>query len=207
MLDDIERAFPDAQANGVRLVLTQSTYLLQAWIDRLDEGDRIVATADRAALERCAPEALRRRGPWRAFELRDLDNPRRVPDTKGTKDTKISEEQVPFVSFVSSVLNTGSNQLLAGAYGRGEAPERVRFCREATRLERDSPIAYLALASACREANDAAGARAALDRAIALAPAFEAAHYESAKLWLAWDDLPRARDGFQRAADLTTIRS
>jgi len=88
LLDDIERAFPDAQANGVRLVLTQSTYLLQAWLDRLDEGDRIVATADRAALERCAPEALRRRGPWRAFELRDLDNPRRVPDTKNTKDAE-----------------------------------------------------------------------------------------------------------------------
>ena len=63
LIDDIDLAFPDAQTGGTRLVLTQSTYLLQKWIDRLDEGDRIVATADRAALERCAPEAFQGRGP------------------------------------------------------------------------------------------------------------------------------------------------
>jgi len=196
VLDDIERAFPDAQANGVRLVLTQSTYLLQAWIDRLDEGDRIVATADRAALERCAPEALRRRGPWRRFEVVDLDDSQRHEDTKETQE---KDSSVPALSFASS---TPWNEQLASAYMLGEVQERVERCREAVAFAPESAIAHLALASACREANDAAGARGALDRAIALAPAFEAAHYESAKLWLAWDDLPRARDGFQRAADL-----
>ena len=79
VIDDIERAFPDAQAGGTRLVLTQSTYLLQKWIDRLDEGDRIVATADRAALERCAPEAFQARGPLE--RLRDPGSP-----TEDTKD-------------------------------------------------------------------------------------------------------------------------
>ena len=76
------------------------------------------------------------------------------------------------------------------------------MCREAVAFAPESAIAHLALASACREANDAAGARAALDRALALAPAFEAAHYESAKLWLAWDDLPARATAFERAADL-----
>jgi tetratricopeptide (TPR) repeat protein len=193
---DIERAFPDAQTQGIRLALTQSPYLIQKWLDRLDEGDRIVATADRAALEGCAPEALRRRGPWRHFELVDLDNSQRHGDTK---DTKEKDSSVPPVSFVSS---TPSNEQLASAYMLGEVQERVERCREAVAFAPESAIAHLALASACREANDAAGARAALDRALALAPTSEAAHYESAKLWLAWDDLARARDGFQRAADL-----
>jgi tetratricopeptide (TPR) repeat protein len=186
VIHDIERAFPNTQANGVRLVLTQSTYLLQKWIDRLHEGDRIVATADRGALEQCAPEALQRRGAWRCFDLIRLGNPQPDGDTKD-------------MSFVSS---TPSNAQLARAYLQGEVPERVRLCREAVALEPKSAIAHLALASAYREVNDAAAARTALDRAVALAPDFEAVHYESAKLWLAWDDLARARDGFQRAADL-----
>lgn len=36
LIDGIERAFPDAQVGGTRLVLTQSTYLLQTWIDALE---------------------------------------------------------------------------------------------------------------------------------------------------------------------------
>jgi tetratricopeptide (TPR) repeat protein len=69
-------------------------------------------------------------------------------------------------------------------------------------LDPDSAVAHLALASACREARDGAGAREALDRAAALAPEWEAVVYESGKLSLVYDDLPRARDAFQRAADL-----
>src|SRR5436190_16521863 len=56
VIDGISAAFPDCQQSGTRLVLTQSTYLMQKWVDRLDEGDRIIATADREALQRCAPE-------------------------------------------------------------------------------------------------------------------------------------------------------
>jgi tetratricopeptide (TPR) repeat protein len=216
LIHDIERAFPNAQTNGVRLVLTQSTYLLQKWIDRLDADDGIVATADRAALEVNAPEALQARGPWRLFELVDLDDSQRHRDTKDTKHTKdatdttdtkdtkdtATKEDVFAVSPVSSVSSTPTNQLLASAYMLGNAAERVRPCREAVAIEPESAIAHLALASACREAGDATAARAALDRALTLAPGFEAAHYESGKLWLARDDLPRARDAFQRAAGL-----
>src|SRR6476469_3984475 len=57
-VDDIEFAFPDHQSGGIRLVLTQSAYLLQKLIDRLDPEDVIVATADLAALERSAREAI-----------------------------------------------------------------------------------------------------------------------------------------------------
>src|SRR5262249_37913107 len=68
-IEAIERGFPDNQAGSTRLVLTQSTYLMQKWIDALEPGDRIIATAEREALERCAPEALSGRGPWRRFEV------------------------------------------------------------------------------------------------------------------------------------------
>ena len=39
IVEEIERAFPDSQSGGARLVLTQSTYLLQTLIDRLDEHE------------------------------------------------------------------------------------------------------------------------------------------------------------------------
>jgi tetratricopeptide (TPR) repeat protein len=103
------------------------------------------------------------------------------------------------VSFVS---NQPTNQLLARAYVSSDSTERLHLCREATEQAPESPVAWLALASACRETQDAASARDAIDRAAALAPEWEAVHYESGKLWLACDDMPRARDGFQHAADI-----
>jgi len=189
-IDDIERAFPDAQTGGTRLVLTQSMYLMQKWTDLLGEGERIVATADRAVLERCAPEALQRRGPWQDFGL---------INTEDTKDTK---ENQTFVSPVSFVSNRPTIELLARAFGASDPAERLRLCRETVSLDPESPVAWLACASACRETRDGVAARAALDRAAALAPEWEAVAYESGKLSLVYDDIPRARDAFQRAADL-----
>jgi tetratricopeptide (TPR) repeat protein len=190
VIENIHAAFPDRQQGGTRLVLTQSTYLLQKWIDRLDAGDRIIATADRAALERCAPEAFQGRGAWREFDIIELD-----VNTNDTKDTTEEfPEQESFVSSVSTVLNR--------AYEAIEPSERLRLCHEAVALDPDCEVARLSLASACRESGDGAGAREALDRAAALAPDWEAVFYESGKLSLVYDDLPRARDAFQRAADL-----
>jgi tetratricopeptide (TPR) repeat protein len=194
VIDAVERAFSDHQAGGTRLVLTQSTYLLQTWIDRLQPGDQIVATADRAALAHCAPEALQGRGPWRAFELVDLKD-------FNTKDIKDTEEEKTknhsFASLVSSVLNG----LLSRAYASSDSVERLRLCREAVSLEPESAVAHLALASALRENRDLA-ARDAIERAAVLAPDWEAVYYESGKLWLALDDMPRARDAFVKAGDL-----
>lgn len=184
VVHDIARAFPDAQAGGTRLILTQSTYLMQTWVDRLDDDDWIIVTGDRAALERCAPEALQPRGPWQCFGLRN---------TEDTKDTKAEQ---------TFVLNQPVSTLLARAFAASDPGERLRLCREAVSLEPEAPVAWLALASACRETRDGTAAREALDRASALAPDWEAVAYERGKLCLVHDDLAGARDAFQRAADL-----
>jgi tetratricopeptide (TPR) repeat protein len=193
LIDNVHLAFPDVQTGGTRLVLTQSTYLLQKWVDRLDEGDRIVATADRAALERCAPEAFQKRGPWQYFGL---------IDTKDTKDTADVLENQSFVSPVSFVLDQPVLRLLERAFSGGVPEERLRLCREAIALEPTSAVAHLALASACRENRDGGAARDALERAAALEPEWEAVAYESGKLYLVNDDMAKAREAFQRAADL-----
>jgi tetratricopeptide (TPR) repeat protein len=195
-IDDVERAFPNRQTGGIRLVLTQSTYLVQKWIDLLDPDDSIILTADRAALERCAEEAFAGRGPWATFEIIDLDN-----DTKETKETKETRAKPDF-SFrpaLSSVTNERAVERLVRAFGSPSADERVRLCREATALAPADAATWLALASACRERQDPAGARAALDRAIDLAPGWEAVDYEDGKFWLGADDMPRARAAFERA--------
>jgi tetratricopeptide (TPR) repeat protein len=194
VIEEIERAFPDFQSGGTRLVLTQSTYLLQEWIDRLDERDLIVATADRAALERRAPEAFQTRGPWVAFDIIDL------AQTEDAKDTEEMRPAVTSVPFVSSVSLAGER--LASAFSASDPAERLRLCGEAVALAPESAVAYLALASAYRESRDGAAARDALDRAASLAPEWEAIAYESGKLWLVYDDMARARDAFERAADL-----
>jgi tetratricopeptide (TPR) repeat protein len=193
LIEDVDAAVPDNQQRGTRLVLTQSTYLLQKWIDRLEDGDRIIATADRAALERCTPEAFQGRGLWQYFSL---------INTEDTKDTKDVLEGSPFVSSVSLVLNQPVADLLARAFAASDPASRLHLCREAVSLDPSCEVAQLALASACRENGDGDAARAALDRAAALAPDWEAIHYERGKLSLVYDDLARARDAFQRAADL-----
>ncbi len=72
-IDAIELAFPNEQSAGTRLILTQSTYTVQTWLDLIDDGNVIVATADRAALERGAAGAFSRRGPWAAFRIVNVD--------------------------------------------------------------------------------------------------------------------------------------
>jgi tetratricopeptide (TPR) repeat protein len=196
LVHDIDRAFPDHQTGGTRLVLTQSTYLLQKWIDRAEPGDRLIATADRAALEQGAPEALHGRGPWGAFEIVELKD----FNTKDTNDTK-ERAGTPDHSSVSLVSSGLKNDLLASAYASSSPDERLRLCREAVALAPESAVAWLALASARRERRDLAS-RDALERAAALAPDWEAVPYEAGKLWLALDDMARARDAFARAGSL-----
>jgi tetratricopeptide (TPR) repeat protein len=197
LIDDLHLAFPDTQQGGTRLVLTQSTYLLQKWIDRLDDGDRIIAAGDRAALERCAPEIFQVRGCWAAFEIIE------APRDCAPEDSCSEHDAAPSAGTERQAASPfPAATLLASAFAASEPSERLRLCREAVSLDPDCEVAALALASACRENRDGDGAGAALDRAAALAPEWEAVHYERGKLSLVYDDLSRARDAFQRAADL-----
>jgi tetratricopeptide (TPR) repeat protein len=198
LVHDLERAFPDNQTGGTRLVLTQSTYLLQKWIDRIEDADLIVASADRAAFERNAPEAFQQRGPWRAFQVVEIDG----DSCFGIRDSQRGgNSPAPAAPNPTSQIPNPIDSVLARAYAVSDPAERLRLCREAVARDPDSAVAHLALASAYREHRDLA-ARDALERAAALAPEWEAVHYESGKLWLALDDIERARDAFRRAADL-----
>src|SRR5262249_6003876 len=152
--------------------------VLQKWRDVLSDGDRIVATADRDQLMHNAPEAFSGRGPWRFFELTEifttpLDSRSGRPEhSRRPEDTEDTEQ---FQSFATL------------------QPPDVSVL---------SVVELLRKASDCRERSDVAGAQGALNEALKLAPDWEAAHYEAGKFWLASDDTERARNAFQRAADL-----
>jgi tetratricopeptide (TPR) repeat protein len=189
-IDDIELAFPNHQSGGIRLVLTQSTYLVQKLIDRLGPEDVIVATADLAALERNASEAIGHRGAWRWVE--------NVPVQVAGEKLAAS---VPLES-PSAVSAEPFVPLLASAFASSSPDQRHGLCRQAGHDNPRSEVCALSLASACREIDDADGARAALDAALQLAPDWEAAHFEDGKFWLAADDMAQARDAFARAGML-----
>jgi Tfp pilus assembly protein PilF len=165
-IDDLETAFAFDRSSNLRPIVTQSTYLLQAWIDILGDHDRIVATADREHLRQNAPEAFNGRGPWRFFECRETSATENTGEAEPFKEPSGLQ---PLDASVSSV---------------------------------PSVVQLLVLASECRERGDAVGAQRSLDEALALAPDWEAVHYEAGKFWLSCDDMDRARDAFQRAADL-----
>ncbi len=174
---------------------------MQKCLDVLGPGGSIVATADRDALARTAPEALNARGPWRHFTIEDLgaDGRGGRPRPGGRAGARGGHEHAGLHTDTSV---PPAMALLVRAYASASAAERVALCRQAADLEAASPLAHLALASAFREVNDMSGARAELDRTIELAPDWEAAHFENGKFWLGYDDMERARDAFRRAGDL-----
>src|SRR5690349_7535712 len=89
----------------------------------------------------------------------------------------------------------------ARAFRLDDAAERLAMCVDALKQGRTA-AALVATASACVEVNDFDAAARDLDEAIAQAPAWAAAHYERGKLWLRTDDMIKASESFQRAADL-----
>ena len=93
------------------------------------------------------------------------------------------------------------SNLFARAFRLDDAVERLAMCVEALQKGR-TPAALVATASACMEVNDLEAAGRDLDDAIAKAPGWAAAHYERGKLWLRTDDMIKASESFQRAADL-----
>lgn len=177
---DLHEAFPAWQMPGTRLVLTQSTYQLQRCLDWLDRhpGAAIVADAPRAALTRCSPELIARRGPWSRLSLLDLG-----PDD----DT---EDQPTAVTPVQA------------AFRQRDADQRHAVCLDAVRDEPGNAALHLACASAAMERLTFDAAHESLEQARALAPDWEAVHFEFGKLWLRADDTERASEAFAEAGRL-----
>jgi tetratricopeptide (TPR) repeat protein len=178
LVPDLHRAFPCGQTPGTRLVLTQSTYQLQRWLDWAASRPqvRVVAHASRTALHRCAPEAVARRGPWHAVDLIEIDG---------------DEESDP-----------PSIEALPQALAASTASERLDTVVRAAEGDPGNPALHLAVASAWMELDRLPAAQDALERAAALAPDWEAVSFEYGKLWLRADDLERAAERFADAARL-----
>ena len=90
---------------------------------------------------------------------------------------------------------------LAIAFRLADPAARLEMCVDALNTGR-TPAALVATASVCMEVNNLEAAGRDLDEALALAPAWAAAHYERGKLWLLLDDMLKAAESFKRAADL-----
>jgi tetratricopeptide (TPR) repeat protein len=76
------------------------------------------------------------------------------------------------------------------------------MCRREAAACADDPVAQLALGSALMEVRDLDASEVAIERAMALAPDWEAAPYERGKLYLRRDDLERASLAFGEAGRL-----
>ena len=100
-----------------------------------------------------------------------------------------------------STENTESAHPLAIAFRLADPAERLAICVDVLKAGR-TPAALVATASVCVEVNDFEAAARDLDEAIAQAPDWAAAHYERGKLWLRADDMVKASESFQRAAEL-----
>jgi len=102
--------------------------------------------------------------------------------------------------FISGTTDAIENPF-ALAFRSHDPAERLAMCVAALSAGR-TPAALVATASACIEVNDYAAAARDLDEAITQAPGWAAAHYERGKLWLRTDDMLKAGESFQRAAEL-----
>jgi tetratricopeptide (TPR) repeat protein len=183
---DVHEAFPAGQTGGTRLVLTQSSYLLQRWLDWLDtRGGRVhlVAEADREAMRRNAPEAFAGRGPWARVNLIEVSPERteRAERSEGRADR---------------------DDWLVAAFRTTNAEERLALCRRAADAHAADPVVQLALGSAYMELQDLDAAQHAIERALAIDAGWDAAHFELGKLWLRRDDMERASQAFAEAGRL-----
>lgn len=187
---DLHLAFPAGQTAGTRLILTQSTYQLQRWLDWLDTTPEValVADASRASLERSSPEAFAHRGPWSRITIVD------GPDAASQDG-----------AGVDSLPGAGDAMVphpLHDAFTQADARRRLEACHAALAEVEDEPARYLAFASACMELQLLDAAHEALDEALALAPDWEAVHFERGKLLLRLDRTDAAATAFAEAARL-----
>jgi tetratricopeptide (TPR) repeat protein len=176
VVPDVHEAFINHQTASTRLVTTNASYLFQEWLQAIgDRTDvRIIATADMELLSDHAPEVGARRGPFARDFIVVQPADRRTPVAYGA---------------------------LQRAIRAHDPAERLALCVEVLNTWRTAP-ALLTVASACMEVNDLEAATRDLDEALALAPDWAAAHFESGKLWLRRDDMERASGAFRRATEL-----
>ena len=189
---NLHEAFPAGQAGSTRLVLTQSTYLLQRWLDWMDARGSVtvIADADALALRRAAPEAFSARGPWRRISLVELGDRAKRSDPAERLD----------LSEALDALTVP--ELLRAGYRTTDAGARLAACRRAAEAQPQNAVVQLALGSAYMEVQDLDAAQPAVVRAVALDPRWEAAHFELGKLWLRRDDIERASRAFAEAGRL-----
>jgi tetratricopeptide (TPR) repeat protein len=180
LIADLHLAFPAGQTSGTRLVLTQSTYQLQRWLDRIGASQAgVVAHASKSALADVAPEAFTGRGPWSRITIEELP---------GEDETAVPPmtDSAPLHSVYSRPPGERLDILRGASADGGHA----------------NPALHLGVASTLMELDDLQPAQEALEQAIALAPDWEAVWFEYGKLWLRADDLERAAERFAEAARL-----
>jgi tetratricopeptide (TPR) repeat protein len=181
LIEDLHAAFLSGQTPGTRLVLTQSTYQLQRWLDWLAVRPdvSVVALGSRARLSQVAAEWVERRGPWHAIEVTELSGDEDVPASGHPRFEAVRR------AFTVS------------------PDERRAILEDACRGTHHANAAiHLALASTCMELDDLQPAQDALERAGEIAPDWEAVWFEYGKLWIRADDLERAAERFAEAARL-----
>src|SRR5688572_29732617 len=192
-IHDLHLAFPSGQTQGTRLVLTQSTYQLQRWLDWLDAhpGVAVVADADHQALNRSAPEATAGRGPWSRIAIVDAtavadDSALHADDGRAAPEHAEPEALAP----------------LQHAFRQPDPHARLEACQAAVEDSPADAARHLALASACMELQLLEDATRALQEAVRLAPDWEATHFECGKLFLRSEDTERAAASFAEASRL-----
>jgi len=183
VIPDLHRAFPAAQTPGTRLILTQATYQLQRWLDWLESHPGVeVIGVMQSASRGAAGEALSRRGPWSRIDI--LEREARV-DPYAPGGARASENSPLLASFLQP-----------------DPSQRLRAGLAAVREDPTNPAVHLAAGSACMELQDFAAAHRSLERALTLAPDWEAPHFEAGKLWLRGEEMGHAAAAFAEAARL-----
>jgi len=172
-IDDLEAAFSFDTSSTLRLIVTQSTYTMQKWIDVLGPADRVVATADRELLSRNAPEVFTRRGPWRFFDITEASTTPFTANTEQGQAPPAFQLSNSSVSPVSSVV-----KLLAHASACRERNdfEGARSALEkAATLSPDWEAVHYEAGKFWLASDDLERARDHFQRAADLMPTFSAA--------------------------------
>jgi|SRR5688572_12045166 tetratricopeptide (TPR) repeat protein len=176
VIKSLHDAFPTGQTGAARLVLTQSTYQLQRWIDWLDANPSAVAVGVLSNPSRdLMRDAGARRGPWARLDVVEVALAS-TPDPAGDP--------------------------LHDAFRQTDPETRYRACRSAAAESPSDPALALALGSACMETGRLDECDETLAAAAAGAGDWEAVHYEQGKAWLRRDNTARAAAAFAEAARL-----